>query len=159
MANAKVIAMTDLIGLLLLPRPGGFAQRFRERNTRGTKGTRRNSNWRFFCSSCASCASCAPFPICCAQSFGQQRERPDRAASRHFARCIASCKNAAESRRDGYILAAFVRVGDRRRIDARTGLELPNRFACVLVERNELTRQFAREHKPAAGRQHAGGTG
>src|ERR1700681_4695022 len=71
-------------------------------------------------------------------SFGHQRERPDRAASRHFARRIASGKTAAESRRNGYILATFVGVSDCRRIDARAGLELPKRFARVLVERDEL---------------------
>ena len=49
-------------------------------------------------------------------------------------------------------------VRDRRGIDARAGLELPKRFPCVLVESNELTRQFAGEYKPAAGRQHAGRT-
>ena len=92
-------------------------------------------------------------------SFGHQREGPDRAARRHFTRRIASGKNAAESRHNGHILAAFVRVGDGRRIDARAGLELPQRFARVLVERKELARQFAREHQPAAGRQHAGRTG
>ena len=47
-------------------------------------------------------------------------------------------------------------VGDGRRINARASLELPKSFAGVLVERNELTRHFPGEDKPAARRQHAG---
>src|SRR5437660_658645 len=80
-------------------------------------------------------------------------------AFRHFKRRIASGKTAAESRRNGHVLATFVCVCDCRRIDARAGLELPKRFARVLVERNELTRQFAGEYKSAAGDRHASRTG
>src|SRR5262245_52586124 len=45
--------------------------------------------------------------------------------------------------------------GDRRRVDARAGLELPKRLAGVLVERDELTRGLAREQEPAAGGEHS----
>src|SRR6266446_4368028 len=42
---------------------------------------------------------------CGAGSFGHQRKRPDRAASRDFIRRITSGKDAAESGRNGHILA------------------------------------------------------
>jgi len=41
-------------------------------------------------------------------------------------------------------LPALLRIGDRCRIDARTGLELPEGLAGVLVKRKE----FARERMP-----------
>src|SRR5215831_10506403 len=46
--------------------------------------------------------------------------------------------DAADARQDGDILAALVRVGDRRRVDAGSGLELPQGLSGVLVEGNEL---------------------
>ena len=46
-------------------------------------------------------------------------------------------------------------VGDRRRIDARSGLELPKGLAGLLVERKELARQSAGEDQSAARREHA----
>src|SRR5262249_32164636 len=63
---------------------------------------------------------------------------------------------AAKAGGDRHVLLALVGVGDRRRIDARAGLELPERLAGVLVERHELAGELAGEHDPAAGRQHAG---
>src|SRR6267142_5937456 len=131
----------------------------RRRETGTTKSTR---------NLCASCAFCGLFLLpsnsfthswsaATTRSFGHQRERPDRTAGRHFTGCIASGESAAEPRRNGHVLAAFVRVRDRRRVDARAGLELPKRFTCILVQRNELTRQSTGEQKAAAGRQHAGG--
>ena len=52
-----------------------------------------------------------------------------------------------------------MRVGDGRRIDARSGLELPQRLAGPLVEGDHLAGQLAREHQPAAGHQHPCGAG
>jgi hypothetical protein len=47
-------------------------------------------------------------------SFRHQRECPDRAACRHLHRCIASGKNAPESRSNRHILSPLVCVSDGR---------------------------------------------
>src|SRR5262249_37553756 len=52
----------------------------------------------------------------------------------------------------------LVGVCDRRRIDGRAGLELPQRLTGVLIERDELAVEQAREQKAAVGRQHPGRT-
>src|SRR5579863_7725226 len=80
----------------------------------------------------------------------RQREGPNRTSRWHLAGCIPRCHGAAKTGSNGHILAALVRVGNGRRIYARYGLELPQRLAGVLVQRNELTRQFAGEHQPSA---------
>src|SRR2546430_2491917 len=50
----------------------------------------------------------------------------------------------------------FASVCDRRRIDGRPGLELPQRLPGVLIERDELAVEQSREQKAAVGRQHSG---
>ena len=64
-------------------------------------------------------------------------------------------ETAPESRRRGHRLPTVVGVRDRRRLDARACLELPQRLAGRLVEPDELTGQFAAEPQPATGRQPA----
>src|SRR5215813_1309123 len=88
------------------------------------------------------------------QSLRHQCEGPHRSASRFFAPGIASGKNTAESRRNRHVLATFVSVSNRCRIDARAGFELPKCLSRVLVKSNELTGQLAREHKATTGRKH-----
>jgi hypothetical protein len=43
-----------------------------------------------------------------------------------------------------------VSVGNRRRVDARTYLELPQRVACRFVEPDELTGQIPGKHQPVS---------
>src|ERR1700733_12082881 len=52
-----------------------------------------------------------------------------------------------------------MRVSDRRRVDPRTSLELPERLAGVLIERNEFARELTGEHQPSGRDQHTRGTG
>src|SRR6187401_2037203 len=88
-----------------------------------------------------------------------QRERPDRPAGRHLVLRIAVRETAAETGSDRHVLLAIVGVGDRRRVDRRAGLELPDGLAGVLVEREEVAGQLAGEYEAAAGCEHSRRTG
>src|SRR6267143_553192 len=64
-----------------------------------------------------------------------QRKGPHRAAGGHAVGHQPAGDAAAPPGEHGHVLPALVRVGDRRRVDRRAGLELPQRPAVVLVER------------------------
>src|SRR4051812_38526228 len=70
------------------------------------------------------------------ESLGHQGEGPDRAATRHLVRRESPRQPAAEPREHRDVLAAAMRVGDRRGVDARPGLELPEGLAGGRVERD-----------------------
>ena len=48
-----------------------------------------------------------------------------------------------QSRGNGHVLPPLVGVSDRRGVDARSGLELPQRLAGVGIEGNKLARELA----------------
>src|SRR5690349_4902510 len=80
-------------------------------------------------------------------SLRHQRERPHSAAARNLVPDETCNDAAAESGENRHVLDAFVRIRDRRRIDARAGLELPERLTRNLVERHELTTRPAGEEQ------------
>src|SRR5258706_8648105 len=83
-----------------------------------------------------------------------QRERPHHAAGGHTVGDKAPRDTAAAARQHGYVLLAFVRVSDWRRIDRRAGLELPQLLAVVLVERDDFAGELAGEQQAAVGCEH-----
>src|SRR5690242_299340 len=92
-------------------------------------------------------------------SLGHQREGPYRAASRDFLPDDARDDTAAQAGDNSYVLHAFVRVRNRRGIDARARLELPECLPGILIERDELARWPPCEEETTAGRKHARGAG
>ena len=56
------------------------------------------------------------------------------------------------SGRDGNVLLAIDRKCHRRSVDLSTHLEVPQRFARLSVERDEIPFRVAREYYPARGR-------
>ena len=57
------------------------------------------------------------------------------------------------SGRDGYVLFAIDRECHRRSVHLSTHLEVPQRFARLSVERDEVPFRVAREYYPARGRE------
>jgi hypothetical protein len=80
------------------------------------------------------------FRVCQARLFRHERERPHRAPGGYFVRGKALGDVAAQPRCNAHVLLALVGVSDRGRIDARSGLELPQRLPGLRVERDELAR-------------------
>src|SRR5262245_16357994 len=87
-------------------------------------------------------------------SVRQQREGPHRAALRDLVLELLARRvppQSADPRKDRHVLPAVVGVGDRLRVDAGPGLELPQLFAVLEVERKKLAGLLAGEQQPAAG--------
>src|SRR6516225_7315766 len=95
-----------------------------------------------------------------AVSFGHQRERRYRTARRNEVIAFhPPVDGAADTGKHGDKLTSLVRVCDRRRIDGRPGLELPQRLTGVLIECDELAVEKTGEQKVAIGRKHPGWAG
>src|SRR5439155_3141189 len=94
-------------------------------------------------------------PCSVSPSFWHQGKRPHRAAGGYAVGHDAVGDAAASPGQNRHVLPALVRVGDGRRVDRRAGLELPQRLAAVLIERDDLAGQQAREQEAAVGREHA----
>ena len=81
--------------------------------------------------------------------FGHQRERRHRTTHRNEVIAFQPPVNgAADPGKHGDELTSLVGVCDRRRIDGRPGLELPQRLTGFLIERDELAIEQTCEQRP-----------
>src|SRR5579872_3853295 len=82
-------------------------------------------------------------------SLRHQRKGPHRAAGWHVLERLARlvCVHAAEARQNRDVLLTLVGVGDRLRVDAGAGLELPQRLAVLGVDGDELAGLLAGEQQ------------
>src|SRR5438067_2429888 len=88
--------------------------------------------------------------IASGKSIRQQCEGPHGAALRHpvlelLARRVPP--QAADAGKDGHVLPAVVSERDRLGVDARAGLELPELFAVLDIERDEFAGLLAGEQE------------
>src|SRR3984893_17591661 len=92
-------------------------------------------------------------------SVRQERESPYRPTLRHlFLELLARNvpPKPTNARQYGDVLSALMRVSDGNAIHTGTGLELPHLLSVIQVDRDEFTRLFPREQKPATCRQDGG---